>query len=79
MFGVEKLVEIVKHNLFRVGRLWEPAVSQLSQLGIHPRRSVRQYGMSSITQLVILSFKSRVDVEKSNPSDECVADCKAAK
>ncbi len=77
MFGVEKLVEIVKHNFFRVGRLWEPAVSQLIQLGIHPRRSVRQYGMSNITQLVILSLKSRVGVERENSVN--VSDGKTAK
>ena len=53
-FGMEKLLNIVKINLFRVGRIWEPAV--ISQLYIwhppsrqlqllrctHPRRSVKQ-------------------------------------
>ena len=70
MFGIEKLVDIVRHNLFRIGRIWEPASIQLSQLGTHPRRSVRQYGMSTITQLIVLSFKYRADSYKSLPLDE---------
>ena len=74
MFGVEKLIEIVKSNLFRVGRIWEPAANQLSQLGTHPRRSVRQYGMSTITQLIILIFKYRADSSKLSSSDEQVTD-----
>jgi hypothetical protein len=77
MFGVEKLVDIVKSNLFRVGRIWEPAANQLSHLGTHPRRSVRQYGMSTITQLVVLSFKYRADANRSLQSEEQALDSHA--
>lgn len=64
MFGVDQLGQVVRHNLDRVGTLWEVATTLLYQVACHPRATVRQYGMDCLTPLIIVAFKHRSDAAR---------------
>ena len=56
MFGVDKVVVVMLHNLHRLGRLLDVAMKQLSQVALHSRATVRKYGMKCITRLVVAAL-----------------------
>jgi len=43
MFGVDKVVVVMLHNLHRLSRLLDVAMKQLSQVPLHSRAKVRKY------------------------------------
>lgn len=53
MFALVSLVTTIEHNLFRIDRLWDVAVSHLNCVINHKNASIRQYGMECLTRLAI--------------------------
>mmetsp|Transcript_50642 Transcript_50642/g.158224 ORF Transcript_50642/g.158224 Transcript_50642/m.158224 type:complete len:1222 (-) Transcript_50642:93-3758(-) len=68
MFGIDKVIVVMLNNLQRMGRLWEAAAAELSRVALHNRATVRRYGMTCITELMIAAFKNRAGRQPGSPS-----------
>eukprot|EP00960_Hanusia_phi_P070517 767327-Hanusia_phi.AAC.4 len=68
MFGIDKVVVVLLGNMHRMGRLWEAAAAELSRVALHTRATVRRYGMTCITQLMIAAFKNRAGRQPGSPT-----------
>ena len=71
LFGVDKLLVVMMHNLHRLPRLLHVAIQQLSQVALHTRATVRQYGMTSITNLVVAALSRKASLCAKRDGHRC--------
>eukprot|EP00004_Rigifila_ramosa_P015497 TRINITY_DN3599_c0_g1_i2.p1 TRINITY_DN3599_c0_g1~~TRINITY_DN3599_c0_g1_i2.p1 ORF type:complete len:992 (-),score=194.39 TRINITY_DN3599_c0_g1_i2:15-2990(-) len=70
MFGISKLGECAKANLFRIGSLWDVVAAHMTTMAQHPSTSVRAFAVESLASVIIaaLSDKTHPPMEEGGQS-----------